>query len=172
MYQPKLIMLRGPAGAGKSTTAKILLENASKKTCLIEQDYYRFIFRPYENGSKANAEPIHNMILQNVLIALNEGYNVILEGIFSTKSYKKIVDEILEVHPAENYFFYFDISLDETLRRHAQRPSKNTPPFTLGEMKSWYPSEYVAIHPNEVRILESSSLEDTIALISRESSFS
>lgn len=171
MHQPKLIMLRGPAGSGKSTTAKMLLEAASRKTCLIEQDYYRFIFRPYENGSKSNAKPMHNMILQNVLIALNEGYDVILEGILSTKSYKEIVDEILEVHSIENYFFYFDISLEETLRRHAQRPAKNTPSFTLEDMKSWYPSEYVPIHKSEILIPESSSISETVDLVKLETQF-
>lgn len=83
---PKLIVLRGPAGSGKSTTAKLLLNNATRKTCLIEQDYYRFIFRPYANGSKANSAAIHSMIKSNMLIALNEGYDVIVEGILKTKS--------------------------------------------------------------------------------------
>lgn len=171
MNQPKLIMLRGPAGSGKSSSAKLLFDSTDRKACLIEQDYYRFIFRPYENGSKANSKAMRQMILQNVLTALTEGYDVILEGIMNAKSYKNIVDKIIDAHPSENYFFYFDISLEETLRRHAQRPVKNTPPFTLDDMKSWYPDEYIPIHENEVLIPESSSIDETIALIKSESKF-
>lgn len=164
-------MLRGPAGSGKSTSAKLLFESAERKVCLIEQDHYRFIFRPYENGSKANSKAMHQMIVQNVLIALREGYDVILEGIMNAKSYKYIVDTIIDAHPSENYFFYFDISFEETLRRHGQRPKKNTPSFTLEDMKNWYPDDYVSIHDDEVLIPESSSIDETIALIRVTSKF-
>lgn len=169
MAQPKLIMLRGPAGSGKSTTAKVLLNNATSKTCLIEQDYYRFIFRPYANGSKANSVAIHEMIKSNVLIALSEGYDVILEGILNAKSYKPMLEEILVEHPTENYIFYFDISFDETMRRHRMRPAKDTPSFTDDDMKSWYPAAYVPIHDEEKLILETSSLERTVEFITKSS---
>lgn len=166
---PKLIVLRGPAGSGKSTTAKLLLDNATRKTCLIEQDYYRFIFRPYANGSKTNSVAIHSMIKSNVLIALNEGYDVILEGILNAKSYKSMLQEIFIEHPTENYMFYFDISFEETMRRHRMRPAKDTPSFTDEDMKSWYPAAYVPIHDKEKLIPEESSLEETIKFITESS---
>lgn len=166
---PKLIVLRGPAGSGKSTAAKLLLNNATRKTCLIEQDYYRFIFRPYANGSKANSVAIHGMIKNNVLTALNEGYDVILEGILNAKSYRPMLQEILTEHPTENYLFYFDISFKETMRRHRMRPAKDTPSFTDEDMKSWYPAAYVPIHEEEKLISESSSLEETAKFITESS---
>lgn len=169
MAQPKLIILRGPAGSGKSTTAKILLNNATRKTCPIEQDYYRFIFRPYANGSKANSVAIHEMIKGNILIALSEGYDVILEGILNAKSYKPMLQEILAKHPTENYMFYFDISFEETMRRHRMRPAKDTPSFTDEDMKSWYPTAYVSIHGEERLISEVSSLEETVKFITKSS---
>jgi thymidylate kinase len=171
MTRPKLIVLRGPAGSGKSTTAKILLNNATRKTCLIEQDYYRFIFRPYANGSKANSIAIHSMIKNNVLIALNDGYDVILEGILNAGSYKRMLQEIFIEHPTENYIFYFDISFEETMRRHRTRPVKDTPSFTDDDMKSWYPAAYVPIHNNEKLISETSSIEETIKFIRESSNF-
>lgn len=169
MTQSKLILLRGPAGSGKSTTAKVLLNNATRKVCLIEQDYYRFIFRPHINGNKANSVAIHSMIKSNVLIALNEGYDVILEGILNAKSYKPMLQEILAVHPTENYMFYFDISFKETMRRHRTRPAKDTPSFTDDDMKSWYPAAYIPIHDEEKLIREESSLEETVKFITQSS---
>lgn len=44
--QTKLIILRGPSGSGKSTVAKMLFDGAVRRTALIEQDHYRFIFKP------------------------------------------------------------------------------------------------------------------------------
>ena len=83
----KLIILRGPSASGKSTVATELFKKATRNTCLIEQDYYRFMFRPRDHGSKQNSATMHKMITNNVLTALSDGYDVIAEGIFSTKSY-------------------------------------------------------------------------------------
>ena len=61
------------------------------------------------------------MIKDDTLLALNDGYDVILEGILSVKSYSKVLEEIFEAHPDNNFMYYFDISFEETLRRHATR---------------------------------------------------
>jgi adenylate kinase family enzyme len=112
----KLVILRGPSGSGKSTVAKTLFEKSKKPSVLIEQDYYRFIFKPA--GGKINSKTIHKMIKANVLIALKDEYDVILEGIFNVHSYKETFKEIFAIHKTQNYIFMFDISFEETLRRH------------------------------------------------------
>lgn len=121
MKKTKLIVLRGPSGSGKSTIAKRLFENAQKPVCLIEQDYYRFIFKPAGGGSKPNSSAIHKMIKENTLTALLNGYDVILEGILSVRSYSKVLDNMFEAHGGDNFMYYFDISFDETVRRHNVR---------------------------------------------------
>src|SRR3989344_5524593 len=125
MNTPKLIILRGPSGSGKSTIAKIIFDSAKRKTVYIDQDYYRFIFKPSGGGSKSNGATIHKMILHNVVQALQDGYDVILEGILSVKSYGEVLEGIFKKHPKENYIFYFDVSFEETVRRHAMRPAKS-----------------------------------------------
>lgn len=137
----KLIILRGPSGAGKSTVAKLLFDKAKNKTTLIEQDYYRYIFKPAGGGSKPNSSTIHQMIEHNVSAALEDGYDVILEGILSQKSYSKVLEEIFARHPEENYMYYFDISLPETFRRHKTRQVSQD--FTENDMKEWYPAASV-----------------------------
>lgn len=164
----KLIILRGPSGSGKSTTAKELFSKAKNRICLIDQDYYRFIFKPVGGGSKPNSSTIHKMIESNVLIALEDGYDVILEGILSVKSYSEVLERIFAKHPNENYMFYFDISFEETVRRHATREKVGD--FGEEDMREWYPAAHKSGHELERIIPESFSLQETVDFIVRTSS--
>ena len=162
----KLIILRGPSGSGKSTIAKLLFEKAERKICLVEQDYYRFIFKPAGGGSKANGATTHKMIKNDVLIALKDGYDVILEGILSVKSYEEVLESIFTEHSYENYIFYFDVSFEETVRRHSTRTLK-APKFGEIEMKEWYPDAHKSDHRLEKIIPETFSIEDAMSFIKK-----
>jgi adenylate kinase family enzyme len=163
MKKTKLIVLRGPSGSGKSTTAKILFEKAKHRVALIDQDHYRFIFKPAGGGSKPNSDTIHKMIKGDVLIALSDGYDVILEGILSVKSYAQLLDKIFTTHTGENYMYYFDISFEETVKRHRTKP--NADEWTEEDMKEWYPTAHRSNHVLEQIIPESHSLDETVSYI-------
>ncbi len=166
MPVPKLVILRGPSGSGKTTVGKILFEGAQRPTALIEQDHYRFMFNPPGGGTKPNSDTIHHMIKHNTLQALADGYNVILEGILSVRSYGEVLEEIFRQHPSENYIFYFDISFEETLRRHQTRQVKLSQ-FGEADMREWYPAAHQSNHQFEYVISEQSSVEETVALIKK-----
>jgi adenylate kinase family enzyme len=170
VVKTKLLVLRGPSGSGKSTVAKLLFKDAARKTVLIEQDHYRFIFNPAGGGKKPNSDTIHKMIKNDTLIALGDGYDVILEGILSVKSYSKVLDDIFQKHAGENYIFYFNISFEETLRRHSTRDIK---PLEFGEkeMREWYLTAHKSNHDLEQVIPESFSLEETVQFIKERSKF-
>ncbi len=163
MNIPKLVILRGPSGSGKSTVARAIFSTATRRTALIDQDYYRFIFNPAGGGSKPNSDTIHKLILHNTLEALRDGYDVILEGILSVRSYSEVLEELFRQHPRENYMFYFDISLDETISRHNTRPNRHE--FGEAEMREWYPTAHRSNHELERVIPETSSIEQTTKLI-------
>lgn len=165
MHAPKLIVLRGPSGSGKSTVARIIFEQARRKTALIEQDHYRYIFKPSGGGSKHNADTIHRMILHNTLEALGDGYDVILEGILSVRSYGEALEKMFRQHPTENYMFYFDISFEETIRRHKARVCRSE--FGEADMRQWYPAAHRSNHELERIIPEQYSAEETVAFIKR-----
>ena len=156
-------MLRGPSGSGKSTTAKILFQRAKNRVALIDQDHYRFIFKPVGGGSKPNSDTIHKMIKGDVLIALNDGYDVILEGILNVKSYAELLDEVFTAHQGENYIYYFDISFEETIKRHRTKP--NAHEWGEDEMKEWYPAAHRSNHALERIIPESYLLDETVSCI-------
>lgn len=162
MNEPKLIVLRGPSGSGKSTISKILFQKAQRKTALIEQDHYRCMFKPAGGGGKENSYTIHEMIKIDTLLALSDGYDVILEGILGVASYDTVLKEIFAVHPTHNFLYYFDISLEETVRRHATRTITQGSGFDEADMTEWYPASQPSENFPEEIISESSTIEETV----------
>jgi len=156
----KLIVLRGPSGAGKSTVAKMLHERTAKKSALIEQDYYRHVIL---NNPHSDLEVARHIQFASMRAALEQGCDVIAEGIMSMGKYKKFFDELLQSHPTENYFFYFDVSFEETTRRHSTRSKSQD--FTAQEMREWYDRASPTGYPNEHIIPEHCSAEQSLKLI-------
>lgn len=142
-----LIVIRGPSGSGKSTVAERVFKCASSRTVLIQQDYYRFIFNPSGGGSKPNSPVIHRMIQENCISCLEAGYDVILEGILSSESYKHVLKRIISAHEGPCCLFYLDVSFKETARRHRTRESSAD--FTVEDMRQWYDSSSRLNHPLE-----------------------
>ena len=161
----RFIILRGPSGAGKSTVACRLFNEATVKTTLIQQDYYRFIFNPAGGGSKPNSEVIHEMIEQNCVSALQCGYDVILEGILSVRSYENVLERIISKHDGPSYMFYFDVSFSETAKRHKMR--EHTSDFTIDDMRQWYDASHRSHHRLEKIVEESFSEAETVQFIKK-----
>jgi predicted kinase len=148
----KLIIIRGPSASGKSTLAKKLFSTSKSNVVLIQQDYYRYIFNQANEGSKANSKSIHKMIEQNTTIALQAGYDVILEGVLTNKSYQAILERLITLHTGESYLFYFDLSFEETLRRHLKK--NDVLYYTENEMYVWYSFSQPLNHSREFVISE------------------
>lgn len=68
--------------------------------------------------------------------ALDHGFDVIVEGIMSAQRYRDMLAELARGHRGTSTFFYFDVSFDETVQRHATRPQSAD--FTSEEMRGWY----------------------------------
>ncbi|MEK7164290.1 MAG: AAA family ATPase [Patescibacteria group bacterium] len=156
----KLIIIRGPSGAGKSTIAKSLMDQVTKTTALINRDYYMFMFRP-DDGAKV---PDKELIENNILTCLNHGIDVIFEGNFRAETHKQMLDRLFVAHPEENYIFYLDISLVETLKRHDSRLEKL---ITKERMEELYAHALPLNYPTEIKVPENSSLQQTINLIQK-----
>jgi len=62
-----------------------------------------------------------------------------------------------------SYFYYFDISFEETLRRHATKPHAHE--FGETEMRAWYQPNDRTDFPGERIIPESLLLPETVASI-------
>lgn len=164
MPATKLVILRGPSGAGKSTVAKRLHEESKRKVVLIQQDYYREQILNDREGLKSSSKQMRlEMFETDIRIALRHGYNVIVEGILNTRTHLPIFESIWKDHPEENYLFYLDVSLEETLRRHKNREKSAN--FGSEEMKEWYEFASPTGLDWEVVIPEESSADESIAKI-------
>lgn len=158
-----LIVLRGNSGSGKSTTAVLLRQTAVERGCkqkiaLIEQDYLRrSILKEKETEGTDNID----LIRQMVQFVLDRGYVVILEGILFSERY----DSMLEAFAAgiESHFYYFDVSFEETLRRHSSKP--NAHEFGETEMREWYKRLDTLHFTNETILSEDLSQESIIETI-------
>jgi predicted kinase len=158
----KLIILRGNSGSGKSTVAELIAKDASTKIAIIDADYYRvnMLFpKPIDKDDLAA------LMYQDVLYCLEHGYTVIWDSIFYANDRNKeyLGNFIIKTHPKDNYIFNFDISFEETVRRHKQRNKSSD--FTDEEMKGWYhPIESLG-YDFEYTIPEASSANESIAFI-------
>ncbi len=159
---PILIILRGNSGSGKSSVAKILREKIGGKTALVEQDYLRRII--LKQKEKTDGDDVE-LIKLNVKFALRHGYNVILEGILYSGRYKKMLRQLIKLCPNHS-IYYFDISLEETLKRHVTKP--NSDEFGEKELREWYKAKDVLGFKGEKIIPEKYTMLTTINEIIRD----
>jgi hypothetical protein len=94
--------------------------------------------------------------------ALARDYHVILEGILSFERYGQMLAR-LHTQCSNSYFYYFDISFEETLRRHTTK--SNAHDFGETEMRAWYRPHDSTGFPHERIISESTSLTETVSQI-------
>jgi adenylate kinase family enzyme len=157
---PKLIILRGPSAAGKSTIAK-QLQGKYKNIAVFEQDHFnQHLFRAQDREETSAAR--HEIVKQSVIIALAHGHDVILEG-FYAGSWKQTISEFLEIHPEDNYIFYFDISFEETVKRHSSRSKVDD--FGPESMKKWYTRSEKLGHADEIMLSDNLSKDEIILII-------
>ncbi|MFB9323701.1 kinase [Cryptosporangium minutisporangium] len=157
---PVLIVVRGNSGSGKSTVAAALQRRHGRGCALVEQDYLRRIVlreRDYPGGLAPR------MVAQTARLALDHGYHVVVEGILTASRYRDVLVELAAGHRGRSTFFYLDVSLEETFRRHAARPQATL--FSTADMASWYEPYDVLGAPNEHVVPESSGVEETIAFV-------
>jgi adenylate kinase family enzyme len=161
-YDSKLIILRGNSGSGKSTVARQLREMSSRKVMIIEQDVVRRnILKQKETDHETNIA----LMTRLVEFGLVHKYDIILEGILGLRRYGEMIRELCELIP-ESYLYYFDISFEETLRRHSTKP--NAHEFGEKEMREWWREKDLINLPYEKIIPQEFSLEDTIDFICKE----
>lgn len=156
----KIIVLRGNSGSGKSSVARKLQELITPHPVLIEHDHFRRkVLKEKESENVINPE----LMLLTVKFALEKGKDVIIEGILRTDYYREFFEKLREIHPTENYYFYFDIPFDETLRRHNTK--SNAHEFGEKEMREWYRKEDLLGYSNEVVIDEHRTHDQTVRMV-------
>lgn len=144
----------------KSTIARSVRSAQVNPMALIEQDYLRrIVLKEKDLPGGVNIQIIEKM----VLFALDHSFDVIMEGIFDAERYGLMFEELLRRHPHNNYFFYFNVSFEETLRRHQTKPNKDD--FGEAEMRRWYKSRDLLQCTSEIIIPQTSSFKESVNFI-------
>lgn len=130
---PKLIILRGNSGSGKTTIAKELQNSFGRNTMLISQDVIRRDMLKVKDGENTEALPLMKELL---IYGRSHSDVVILEGIMYTDWYKPLFELAIQLYDTRVYAYYFDLPFEETLKRHQTKPNCNE--FGEEAMRRWW----------------------------------
>lgn len=156
----RLIVLRGNSGSGKSSVAAALREACGRGLAWVSQDLIRrTILREHDRPGGVNI----GLIDQVARHCLDAGYHVVLDGILYADRYEAMLTGLHREHRGLSRFYYLDVSLDETLRRHATRPQAAE--FSPARMRDWYRPRDLLASVTEQVIPQSSTLRQTTELI-------
>lgn len=155
-----LVVLRGNSGSGKSAVAREVQRRLGRGRCaIIDQDYVRRAIL-----DEADAAGAFNIQLIEAMadVCLSHRLVTLVEGILNAGRYAAMLERLTS--RAERSMFYaWDVSLQETLRRHALRAKSAD--FGEEEMRGWYhgwqPLSFVA----ETRFDESVTIDAAVGRI-------
>ena len=156
----RLIIIRGNSGSGKSTVALRLRREMGYGTMLIPQDVVR---RDIVRVADEPNNPAIHLIEDIASYGKSIDYDVIVEGILAKEKYGAMLMKLASLFD-KTYAFYFDISFEETLRRHQHKHDKKTE-FGEKEMRGWWLEHDVLGIAEESLISEDLTEDEALELI-------
>lgn len=158
----KLYILRGNSGSGKTTVARNLRNKLGAGGILISQD----LVRREMLAVKDYAENPSIALIQNLAEYGKVHFEyVIIEGILKKAKYGEMLEELLALFGNESAVYYFDVSFEETVRRHEMRTRNEKAEFNAADMKHWWlDNNYLGV-PFEKIIPERWGVEETVSFI-------
>jgi hypothetical protein len=155
---PRLIVIRGPSGAGKSTVARQLFEAVGTPVALIDLDYFRFAARNASDDARIE----YRLAEAAIGVALGQHFDVIFEGNFRPLPDGGLPLRLLDFASTAVFAFYLDVSLEESLDRHAGRSDGR---ITAQRMVELYPAARPIEALNEVALAEAMTVDDKVKAI-------
>lgn len=156
----KLVILRGNSGSGKTTIAKELQNRFGSNTMLISQDVIRRDMLKVKDGENTQALPLMKELL---IYGSNHSDVVILEGIMYADWYKPLFELAVKLYGTEVYAYYFDLTFEETLKRHQTKP--NCHEFGEEAMRRWWREKDFSDVLHEVTITDEEDMESIVTEI-------
>ncbi len=161
---PKLIVLRGNSGSGKTSAAIALQERFGPNTMRVSHDMVRMeILHVWSRLGVEKSLPLMAELLE---YGHENSEVTILEGILPAEDYAPLFERALELFGRENVFaYYYDLPFEETLRRHGTKSGVN---FGEEDMRRWWQEgDYLPVL-EETRLTPELSLEEAVELIYRQ----
>lgn len=130
---PRLVILRGNSGSGKSCVASDLQAANRGRVARIGQDAIR---RDLLKADDTPGTLAVGLIDDTARWCLARGLDVVVEGILNAGIYGDMLRCLVAEHQGYAAAYYLDIPFEETLRRHLTKPNRND--FGESEMREWY----------------------------------
>lgn len=161
---PKLIVLRGNSGSGKTTAAKALQERFGPNTMLISHDMVRMqMLHVWGREGVLRSLPL---LVELLRYGRRHSEVTILEGILPAGDYGPLFEAALEAYGTDIFAYYYDLPFEETLARHRTKP--NCHDFGEEEMRRWWRERDLLPMIPEVLFTQEMSLEDAVETIYRQ----
>ena len=158
-----LIIIRGNSGSGKSSAAKELQRRFGENTMLISQDAVRRDMLMTRDGRNTHAL---SLLITLLRYGRENCAEVILEGILNSGWYSELFDEAVRLYGNNIGAYYYDLTFEETLRRHETKP--NHLDFGESDMRRWWKDKDLIGTIPEKMITAEFSLAETADMIYRE----
>lgn len=168
------MVLRGPAGSGKSTIAKAVVASLlgdGRPTCYLEQDLFRNTLLKGK-GDVDSASVSATMLMSSAKVALKGGYCVVLEGILNCNQdgrgkYRPLLEELVVLateHGVNLKLIYLSLPIEVTKNRHLGRAKAKD--FGVEKLDDWWASSAPSELAGEVCInTQSQSVEESVEVI-------
>ena len=155
----KIIMIRGNSGSGKTSLAKALQASIGPGTLLLSQDMLRREMLFVSDGPDTQTISFFIHLLK---YGQEQNQWVIVEGILHAEWYKSVF-EFIQNHYETIFAYYYDLSFEETVKRHQTR-AKNQD-FGVDTMRRWWLEQDFLPQMKESILNEAVSLEEALEII-------
>lgn len=118
--KPKLIILNGPPGIGKSTIAQKYADE-HPLTLKLDVDKVRELISHWRERDKESGPDAKNMAAAMARVHLQAGYDVIVPQIYRDIAYLEELEQIVKKCDAEMREFLLFVSKDEAVKRFIER---------------------------------------------------
>ncbi|MFE0134442.1 kinase [Streptomyces sp. NPDC059037] len=151
------------SASGKSSIAYGLREQFGRNLALVGQDNLRrIVLRERDRPGAANI----GLIGMTARCALDAGFHTVVEGILYADRYAAMLEDLVRDHRGISRCYYLDVTLQETLARHATKPDPAyLSQVTDEHLRDWYRERDLLPGGVETVIDGSSTLDDTVKRI-------
>jgi len=121
---PVVLIVTGPPGSGKSTTARLVAERLDRAVCLESDWFWTIIVKGFVPPWRAEADPQNRAVLRAVAESAaalaTSGYTVVVDGVVGPW-YLGLVTDVLVRHDVEVHYVVLRPDLDAALARVTAR---------------------------------------------------
>ena len=158
------VLILGESGSGKTTLAKALQEHYGPGTMRLSHDMIRMdILHTWSREGVEKSLPLMQELLK---YGRRNSEITVMEGILPSDAYRPLFETALAEFGDRIYAYYYDISFEETLRRHSTKPNRGD--FGEKEMRRWWrEKDLLDIIPERI-LTEDQSLDDAMNPILRD----